>query len=238
MAKFAHTAADKILVPQKGATVYAGGDDFLGFVNLNFLPSIIKELREEFEKIDLSKFSGEKMTFSMGVAISHYKTPLRETLRWSRRMEEEAKDVSGKDALSIAVVKRSGEIIKFKTKLHNSQGWFADQLKYLLSVLDSYFSTNFIKQFCLEFIHFEGNMEMENLDGIVESELGRLLNRSYEDTQSEISSFKQERKEQKIAEMKRVLYNLYLEGNLTDFLGLLETLSFLAREVEISAVKE
>ncbi|NLZ54802.1 MAG: type III-B CRISPR-associated protein Cas10/Cmr2 [Thermoanaerobacteraceae bacterium] len=237
LAKFAYKAADKILVPIKGATVYAGGDDFLGFVNINYLPSILKELREEFEKIDLTKFSSEKLTFSMGVAISHYKTPLSETLQWARRMEKEAKEVAYKDALSIVVLKRSGEIIKFRTKHRNSLGWFADQLQFLLDQLAYNFSTNFLRQFSREFIEFEGIMELENLDGMVESELGRLLTRSYIKDSSQTPSEKVETQLRNIAEMKSVLYNLYMEGNLKEFLGLLEVLSFLGREVEIDVVK-
>ena len=239
LAEFARTAAENILVAPKGATVYAGGDDFLGFVNLIYLPSILKVLREEFGKIDLSEFTDEKLTFSAGVVVSHYRTPLTEVLQWARHMEKEAKALAGKDALSIAVLRRSGEITKFRTKLYNSQGWFADQLQFLLKKLDNHFTTNFINQFCTEFIPFEGNMEVVNLDGMIESELGRLLNRSYVKQQSASNPDSENKlKDQIVADMKKVLNNLYLESNLTDFLGLLDTISFLAREVKVHVDKQ
>ncbi|WP_089612288.1 type III-B CRISPR-associated protein Cas10/Cmr2 [Dehalobacterium formicoaceticum] len=239
LAQFARKAAEKILTAPKGVTVYAGGDDFLGFVNLNYLPGILKELRAEFDKIDVSQFSSKKLTFSAGVAVSHFMTPLSVALQWARRMEKEAKNMGGKDALSLAVLKRSGEIIKFKTQWLNSHGWFADQLKFLLDGLRDHFTTNFINQFCAEFIHFEGNMKIKNLDGMVDSELGRLLTRSYLDLSAgEASTRMKQDKEQKIAEMKKVLNNLYIENNLEDFLGLLEIISFLAKGVEIRAVAD
>ena len=76
LGKFAKIAKG-ILVPPKGKTVYAGGDDFLGFVNLRYLFPVMKELREKFDQmIDLSQFSNQKLTFSAGVAIAHYTMPL------------------------------------------------------------------------------------------------------------------------------------------------------------------
>jgi len=123
-----------------GKLVYAGGDDVLAFVNLNCLCKVMVKLRAAFSghldkelNVDfnteatgyvdfgneLALTMGEKATASMGVCIAHYKTPLGEVLKQARFMEKRAKDTEkNKDALAIALLKHSGEIIEtvFKWK--------------------------------------------------------------------------------------------------------------------------
>ena len=110
--RFAKVAAKEVIVWPKGQVVYAGGEDFLGFLNLKHLFEVMIELRERFGQIDLAPFTDEKLTFSAGIAIAHFKSPpLYEVLKWARRMEQAAKDIdSGKDAFGLAVIKRSGEV--------------------------------------------------------------------------------------------------------------------------------
>jgi len=90
--------------------VYAGGDDFLGFVNLEDLFEVVKTLRKEFDK-QISKALGEDITFSMGIAIAHYKTPLHIVLQTARAMQKNAKaeDKGDRNAVAIKVLKHSGE---------------------------------------------------------------------------------------------------------------------------------
>jgi len=103
---------------QRGKTVYAGGDDFLGFLNLNHLFKSMQALREMFDAEVNTKLPVHlKLTFSAGIAVAHYKTPLSEVLNYARAMEKKAKKVLNKsddkikkDAFSIAVLKHSGEI--------------------------------------------------------------------------------------------------------------------------------
>jgi len=90
----------------KGKAIYAGGDDFMGLLNLTTLFETIEELRKEFGK----RFVEEQMTFSAGIAIAHYKTPLGEVLNYARKMEHKAKDQKDKNSFGIAVMKHSGEV--------------------------------------------------------------------------------------------------------------------------------
>lgn len=97
---------------QKGRTVYAGGDDFLGFINLKYLFEVLIWLRDTFNK-DVSEEVpfGEKgeFTFSAGIAIAHYKEPLGLVLSKAKAMETKAKDWSiHKNAFGLAVLKGSG----------------------------------------------------------------------------------------------------------------------------------
>ncbi len=61
----------------------------LGFVNLQYLFEVMKELREAYEALVSepvrSKFALQKsLSFSAGVAIAHYKEPLSVVLGGSR----------------------------------------------------------------------------------------------------------------------------------------------------------
>ena len=91
---------------ERGKTIYAGGDDFMGLLNLTTLFESIQKLRETFDK----KFQAEELTFSAGIAIAHYKAPLGEVLNFARKMEHKAKEQDKKNAFGIAVIKHSGEI--------------------------------------------------------------------------------------------------------------------------------
>ncbi|MDZ4681673.1 MAG: type III-B CRISPR-associated protein Cas10/Cmr2 [Saprospiraceae bacterium] len=90
--------------------VYAGGDDFLGFVNLKDIFEVVRTLRTTFDE-QVSKALGEDVTFSMGIAIAHYKTPLHIVLQTARAMQKNAKaeDKGNRNAVAIKVLKHSGE---------------------------------------------------------------------------------------------------------------------------------
>jgi len=142
LAEFAELATDYINNEQKGRgkTVYAGGDDFLGLINLNHLFEVMKYLRGLFdEKVNENLRAELKMTFSAGVAIGHYKTPLSEVLSWAKQMEKTAKSVEKtdksdkKDAFSIAVLKKSGEIHYTTWRWKTSEGnWATDLFQRLI----------------------------------------------------------------------------------------------------------
>ncbi|PSJ75859.1 type III-B CRISPR-associated protein Cas10/Cmr2 [Sphingobacteriales bacterium UPWRP_1] len=101
--------------------VYTGGDDFLGFVNLERLFKVVEMLRTAFDTqvnqvlqltYPLEKDSKPyNFTFSMGIVIAHYKTPLSIVLQTARDMEKLAKSKEGgnRNAFAIAALKHSGE---------------------------------------------------------------------------------------------------------------------------------
>ncbi len=141
---------------KKGKTVYAGGDDYMGFINLHYLFDVLQHLREQF-RIQVSvkvtgnsefelKEPNKELAFSAGISIAHYKTPLSEVLKWARSMEHEAKDIEGKNAFGIAVLKHSGEIHKtvLGFKYENNMN-LANSLIEIIRMLDSDFSSTFIK---------------------------------------------------------------------------------------------
>lgn len=100
-----------------GATVYAGGDDFLGFVNLSTLLPVLKWLRRAFTRMvhepcaPLIRPGNEaKLTFSAGICVAHYKEPLSLVLQEARSAQYTAKKRhADKNAFAISVIKGSGE---------------------------------------------------------------------------------------------------------------------------------
>ncbi|MEM7374526.1 MAG: type III-B CRISPR-associated protein Cas10/Cmr2 [Bacteroidota bacterium] len=113
--------AEQFLGAPMGQSVYAGGDDFLGFVNLECLLSVLKQLRETFDEMVnqplQEKYSPQDekgtpipLTFSAGVAVAHYKNPLNIVVQAAKNAEKDAKGLRDeKDAFTIHVLKRSGE---------------------------------------------------------------------------------------------------------------------------------
>ncbi len=161
LANFAKAAKEYIDDGKYGQTVYAGGDDFLGFINLNYLFDVLKDLRIEFDLTVNAHLREElKMTFSAGVAIGHYKTPLSEVLSWAKKMEKTAKDVLHnkhegikKDAISLAVLKRSGEIHYTTWRWRGYEDcWTTDLFKRLVMHLrEDHISKKFITNLSSEY---------------------------------------------------------------------------------------
>ena len=120
-----------------GKLIYAGGDDVMAFVSLRDLPEVMRALRAFFtgalkgdgnhvDWIGGSGFArtetgfqltmGMTATASMGVAIAHHMQDLGQTLNAARAEEKRAKEVLGRNAFSIALMKRSGGHESFGAK--------------------------------------------------------------------------------------------------------------------------
>lgn len=223
LAQFASNVQNKISSPI-GSVVYAGGEDFLGFVNLNHLFNIMKELYIDFNKIDLSDFVDEKLTFSAGIAIAHYKTPLSEVLNWARNMERKAKDIGdAKNAFSIAVLKRSGEIQECRYHWQYDGEFTTDWFTKILELTKKrHFSEAFIKNFELEFSRV-GRDEGGNVPEM-RLELNRLIKRAY--------MGKREEKDKLVKNMQTVVKNLFNKRvEYDNFIFALHILSFISREL-------
>ena len=251
LGQFAGSAGKEIVIPPKGRTVYAGGDDFLGFINTAHLFETLKELRSKFEQIDLSKFTDRKLTFSAGVVVAHWKAPLGEVLSWARKMEGEAKDIDeNKDAFALAVLKHSGEIHKTIYKWRYDGNWTMDLLKELIdrikgtakeqinsgtNPLRQEFSNKFIKTLNQEFqkiMDEDGNLYE---DSLIKSEIKRLLRRScllWKKPGETLKEFELRKKltVQSLLERLETLYTFSI--SFQNFLSALNIADFLAREVQ------
>ena len=206
----------------KGKTVYAGGDDFLGFVNLQYLFGVMKELREAYDALVSepvkTKFSLQKsLSFSAGVSIAHYRIPLNEVLKKAHEMEKKAKEIDDeKDAFSIAVMKHSGTIEEahFKWRI-NGERWMTDELSHIVRELCvQHFSNTFITALCREFVRLQDAQGNFCHQEYVRFEIHRLLKRAntlLPHGRETAALFKQ-RKKQAIEKLENAVYNVYSEA--------------------------
>ena len=225
---------------EKGRTVYAGGDDFLGLINLKYLFAVMQELRVAYEKLvyeplaSSDKFLIEKpLTFSAGVTIAHYKEPLGEVLRYVRQAEHDAKDIDeDKDAFSLVVLKGSGEMDKIRCKwyLGDSECFTKVLQEVVRQLLDEKngFTSTFIKNIDRE---FRPLMDKKGFypdgDQMLRKELLRLLTRSAvnkETVKSSVANFN--------AFVLRLYDNDYCMEN---FFSGLHICDFLKRELKNNA---
>ncbi len=125
-----------------GRLVYAGGDDVLALLPMEYALRVARELRAlfsgeamikpngdlevQFGKSDASGylwFQGEPLltmgptaTASIGIAIAHHLSPLDATLNAMREAEKAAKNLYGRNALCVHLLKRSGEQVRVGAK--------------------------------------------------------------------------------------------------------------------------
>jgi CRISPR-associated protein Cmr2 len=245
-------AAEQILSEPKGATVYAGGDDFLGLVNLHYLFEVVRDLRIAFEEMVNAplkqKYKYETdFTFSAGVAIAHYKTPLSIVLETAKRMMEDvAKEERDRNAFGIAVMKRSGETERIAynwgtidVDKNTVSNWDAietvvEQLLENTESKKSNFSNTFIQN--LNRLYGEILALDETVDesednplfnNMFQTDLARLINRSCQVKQKENKS----EAIQKLCNALSLLSNEDVRHSYSNFLETLYVCQFLTRQL-------
>jgi len=173
----------KLEVDKVGRTVYAGGDDFLGFVNLHYLLPVLKNLRSIFREIVNDplhqKFNLLKeLSFSAGICVAHYKEPLSLVLDTARNAQDASKDSKVKNAFAISVIKGSGEnhmgVLPFGSNDENLV--FLEEL--VQKLIEGDFSNNFIKNIQREFERISQSLGKEDYENMFTAEFQRLLHRS------------------------------------------------------------
>lgn len=99
----------------KGSLIYAGGDDVLALLPVHRAIECALTLADTFrQQMSDFAFSGAEgdllvqPTLSVGIAIVHHLEPLSDALQLAREAEVYAKSVKGKNALAVALRKRSG----------------------------------------------------------------------------------------------------------------------------------
>jgi len=183
-------SVDKIL-EGKGRVIYSGGDDFLGMVNLHHLFEVMRDLRKTFhddvnDKIEQKK-EGCNLTFSTGIVVSHYKTPLSEVLNKVRQMEQKAKKEGGRNAFAISVIKHSGEVQEAvfkwdedKESPNGCSNWNAIETVFQ-QLKNGNFSNKFITSLTREMYQIAG-LDLHDYQGFVtedfKCEIERLLKKA------------------------------------------------------------
>ncbi len=242
LGKFAEEVRKTVKEP-KGVTVYAGGEDFLGFFNLNCLLDSIKLLREKFDEIvnkplkdaDFYKNKSDDMTFSAGVVIAHFKTPLSEVLNWARKVEHEAKDIDdNKNAFAISVLKHSGEIDKAVFKWKCNGIFVTDTIANIANQINKdMLSNTFIKRLNQEMLKLMDKEGKYTDNPIIDAELKRLLTRSCMRLKNESKEDFEKRRKETVKELCGQLHNILVNSKSSgNFLSLLNITDFIARQVK------
>ena len=225
----------------KGRTVYAGGDDFLGLINLDYLLEVLYHLRHMFDAmvniqmVNQYQQSNPTLTFSAGVAIAHYKTPISEVLQWARKSEKKAKDTfkendPPKNAFCLTVLKHSGEMHQTVWQWSYSPTDLAQTMVVMQQLLEKLLteevSARFIKNLRIEFrqlISEQGEISID-LMPLLEFELTRLMCRAKHPNANPES----------ITQLASTLYTLFSESgtyHLAGFIDLLEMIDFIHRQL-------
>ncbi|MEM8527891.1 MAG: type III-B CRISPR-associated protein Cas10/Cmr2 [Bacteroidota bacterium] len=179
---FAEEAKQYLDADNRGRTVYAGGDDFLGFVNLERLLEVLSYLRVQFNELvskPLQSYfkANSNITFSAGICIAHYKEPLNLVLKRTRAMEKKAKDSTGKNAFAIAVIKGSGEDHSTVWGFENDN--ISKISKLIAQMRKEFISNTFLQQFQRLFQPLQASNELvEDTNGMYKTEFLRLAKRS------------------------------------------------------------
>ena len=222
----------RILIEPKGKVVYAGGEDFLGFVNLDYLFEIMQKMYLLFNEIVNNKLSefkeDETLTFSAGVIIVHYKMPFNAVLNKLRKAEKFAKQTDEKkNAFAISVIKHSGEtnhlVFKWgnKTDIVQNVKHIEILVKYLVNNI---FSNTFIKRFEAEFKPLIVTDRIESY--LIKPELKRLIANSC------ISkNMTKEEKKLEVDKLYDALLNLYNSSSTNNFIEALNISEFLSRYI-------
>lgn len=103
LSEFAQQAPE-ILLAQQGLPVYAGGEDFFGFLPLDTLFTALQELDRCFHETT-------GLTFSAGIAVAHLMQPLKDVIAEADHQEKIAKALTDKHAFALGLLKRSGESV-------------------------------------------------------------------------------------------------------------------------------
>lgn len=235
----------KKIVDKYGQTVYAGGDDFLGFLNLNYLFHAMTALRNKFKELvndklqKLGYLNGE-LSFSAGVCIAHYKEPLSMVLSKANLAQKAAKsDKKGdRDAFCIVASKHSGE--NHETYFR----WGADcenvnHLEYIVNQLitENSYSNTFIKNLTLEFSRLTDNQGKLANDTLLKAETDRLVKRSnmfkfkrdYKTDKTETKEIFNARKQKGNEDLKNSVMALFIDCHFDNFINALHICDFIHR---------
>jgi CRISPR-associated protein Cmr2 len=134
---FAQKAQD-IIKAHQGTPIYTGGDDVLALLPLASAFQAVVKLAETYRQLFsgwTQKYPHHTLPFtaSAGISVVHHRYPLGAALQAAREAERRAKGVKDKDALAVAVLRRSGERTEMRSpwralgsRFERLRAWFSN----------------------------------------------------------------------------------------------------------------
>ena len=104
-------------------TIYAGGDDFMGF----FHPADVVEFAKICAEIFTERLKEKALktpSISGGAVVAHVKISLQDVFEKARFLEKKAKSVEGKGALAVGVMTRNASLTYFISKWEDIDTFF------------------------------------------------------------------------------------------------------------------
>jgi CRISPR-associated protein Cmr2 len=241
-----------------GKLIYAGGDDVLAFVNLKDIFDVMEKLRWAFSghiKLDQEKIEiyttnnngfvlkdgvyyltmGKNATCSMGVVIAHYKEPLKIVIDKVFEMNKKAKEAR-KNRFAICLSKHSGEervgVAEWEIEINNKGTELTTKiLKDLQDWMNKdrnekrYISDGFVQKFKMEFVKLKKTSFSE---GIINTELKRLVTRAYNGRPNEDKEEKRKFIENFVKSAEKLFWRS--SEDIDNFTNLLEIVGFMNKE--------
>lgn len=195
---FAEKAKEIVDDKNRGKTIYAGGDDYLGFINLQYLFEVVQELREAFHEKVNGDEADMKLTFSAGIVVAHYKEPLGMVVQKARDMEKAAKEQGDRNAFGLAVLKASGEVQQTVYKWDGDEDSLGgcSNWKVLKAVFEGLkkevYSNKFVVNLSKELYDLAG-LKLDNFGKVspvsIENEIERLIQKAKIDKDNDLDIF-------------------------------------------------
>lgn len=131
---------EAVISEYDGMLVYCGGDDVMALlpaVNALECANKIRKLYSGNEKIEIkygnktyhtdqealwtkgkpiAPLMGSSATMSAGIAVAHYKSPLQFAVKLAKEAEKHAKEMLGRNAFAIKLMRRSGQMVTVGSK--------------------------------------------------------------------------------------------------------------------------
>lgn len=188
LANFALHFVRPIVEEHLGTLIYAGGDDVLALLPTRNALACAQRLSAIFRQDWAPDVTGQERmlmgstaTISGGLAVVHHKEDLRFALQAAREAEAAAKE-GGRDALHIAVCRRSGE--------HASARCPWDYVDRLQKLVDAFLPTKNGRPGASDRWAYHLRQESEVLqqlpDDARRAEIARLVNRSEQETRKRL----------------------------------------------------
>lgn len=234
-----------------GKLIYSGGDDVLAFLPLENILEAAEKTRftfsgnlDENRKINLNHKNGyivingkegkeviptlgNKATMSAGIVIAHKNHDLRDVLRQVREAEREAKDITGKNAFMIKILKHSGEITTCRMHWETDGKRILQQFNGILEKVseDNGLSMSFFSAMAAELERLPKEPSLTLVKSLLKRQLQHHIHLKKKENESKEEYC--QRKEDFKKELQEMLNHLVDESS-KDPLNLILTLRFLA----------
>lgn len=170
MSEFALNDVRCVIEQNYGALVYAGGDDVLALLPIEYLLQCLFYIRERWRK------RLGRVTISAGVAIVHCRMPLSRALREGREALRLAKEKYDRDAFCLSVLPRGGERREGGSKWQISDGRASFPVPCILKELaDGFRAEKLSGRFPYQFAQVQ--REIGDDRDVLERELTRIYER-------------------------------------------------------------